>query len=139
VAVQWDLLACRAVLEGPLRALGYRITSRQWAIADPERLEILPVEAVDGTTDMERGPLPLRGVVLWFGPGSLDEPRTLGEWVWSLVMMGCASVDHRPTDCQALVNVAEELAGRVQLVGLTNAGPSALVAVLADVARGERR
>jgi hypothetical protein len=136
VAVQWDMLATRPVLEPALERLGYRIRSGQWMIVDRSDLSVRLGATLDGASD-ERAErrLPLAGIVGWFGPGSLSVPHTQAEWAWTLAMFGCASTDPVDIDRAALLETAVALAGSCRVESLTDAGPSALLDVLADISR----
>lgn len=144
VAVQWDLLSSRPTLEPALHRLGYRIRSGQWAIVDRSEHSVLPgaVFDDDASARLTSGPsptsLPLRAIVAWCGPGSLDVPSTHAEWVWTLVMLGCSNPDSGHFDRRALLDTAVTLTASVPVVALAEAGPSALLDLLADISRRPR-
>lgn len=136
VAVQWDLLAARPVVEPELERLGYRIRSGQWTVVDPSDLSVRPgADVADSTQDRPDSNLPLRGIVGWFGPGSLAEPTTHAEWAWTLAMFGCASTDPGAIDRQVLLETSVALAEACRVVALSDAGPSALLHTLSEISK----
>jgi hypothetical protein len=137
VAVQWDLLASRPVLEPQLDHLGYRIRSGQWALIDPSDLSVRPGAAFgdEGRSVDDPAGLALRGIVGWFGAGSLAIPNTHAEWAWTVAMFGCASTDPVPTDRQTLLETSVTLAETCRVVALSDAGPSALLHALSEISK----
>jgi hypothetical protein len=136
VAVQWDLLASRPTVEPALNRLGYRIRSGQWAIIDLTDHSVLPgatLDEADGAPATSG--LPLGAIVAWCGPGSLDVPTTHAEWAWTLAMFGCASPDPGHLHRRDLLDTAVALAASVRVEALADAGPTALLDLLADIRR----
>ncbi|MCP5027192.1 MAG: hypothetical protein GY929_13000 [Actinomycetia bacterium] len=133
LAVQWDLLASRPMLEPHLEALGYSIRSGQWARIDADDHWVQPAVALH-RADADRGPpLPLRAVLAWFGAGSLEPAQSEADWVWTLAVMGAIpwvdQADRAP--------FLERLIGLVrgtEMIGLTDPGPTALLSALEALA-----
>ncbi len=138
IAVQWDLLASRPVVERRLTDAGYRIRSGQWARLGADPPTVLPCRALRAGAatgrpcDDAHGALPIDAVVVWFGAGSLDAAHTLGEWVWTLVALASTNPDVVITDRLPLLDSLVALAQQVPLVGLTDPGPSALLEMLVE-------
>lgn len=131
VAVQWDLLASRPVLEPALDRLGYQIRSGQWAVVDRSDLGVrLSGTTIESAQEPDVAGLPVGGIVGWFGSGSLAAPHTHAEWAWALAMFGCASSDLDSIDRQGLLETAVALAQTGNVFALSDAGPSALLQTL---------
>jgi hypothetical protein len=74
----------------------------------------------------------IRAIVAWFGAGSLGSPESRAEWAWTLATFGCSAAG--VTDRDRLLADAAAIVADVELIGVTDSGPTTVLDVLRPLA-----